>query len=184
MNQRGDCGNGGTAEERAALRARHASSRGVVGRLRGASGRRTGVRAVGTRGHRARESRPPDRGLGQTGQAHNRTKWTVQVGDTITGTIRNVTDANLAGATEADVRHQELGSRQRDRAWGRSPGPRSRSSGTCRASACATMVVAYGACRLGIESETTRTTTSSGSSSTRRVIWPWPASRPWTGRAR
>src|SRR5215204_1731052 len=45
----------------------------------------------------------PTGGLPQTGDALNRTKWKVQVGDSITGTIRNVTDPNLAGATEADV---------------------------------------------------------------------------------
>ena len=45
----------------------------------------------------------PTGSMGQTGNAHNRTKWTVQVGDTVTGTIRNVTDANLDGVTEADV---------------------------------------------------------------------------------
>src|SRR5687767_4766829 len=45
----------------------------------------------------------PTGGLAETGDAHNRTKWKVQVGDTITGTIRDATDSDLAGATQADV---------------------------------------------------------------------------------
>ena len=45
----------------------------------------------------------PSGGLAQTGDALNRTKWKVQVGDTITGKIQNVTDSNLNGASEADV---------------------------------------------------------------------------------
>src|SRR5688572_20377390 len=45
----------------------------------------------------------PTGGLPQTGDAHNRTKWKVQVGDSVTAAIRGVTDPNLAGATEADV---------------------------------------------------------------------------------
>ena len=39
----------------------------------------------------------PTGGLPHTGDALNRTKWKVQVGDSITGRISDVTDANLAG---------------------------------------------------------------------------------------
>ena len=45
----------------------------------------------------------PTGGLPHTGDALNRTHWKVQVGDSITAQIQNVTDANLQGATEADV---------------------------------------------------------------------------------
>src|SRR5262249_61033865 len=41
--------------------------------------------------------------LPQTGHVYNRTHWSVQLGDTITGQIVGATDANLQGATEADV---------------------------------------------------------------------------------
>src|SRR5215218_4704730 len=42
----------------------------------------------------------PTGGLPHTGDAFNRTHWTAQVGDSITGTIVNATDANIQGATE------------------------------------------------------------------------------------
>src|SRR4029450_1724223 len=45
----------------------------------------------------------PAGGLPHTGDALNRTHWKVQVGDSITGKIVNVTDANLQGANEAAV---------------------------------------------------------------------------------
>ena len=45
----------------------------------------------------------PTGGLPHTGDALNRTKWKVQVGDSITAQITGVTDANLQGATHADV---------------------------------------------------------------------------------
>src|SRR5215216_2787583 len=45
----------------------------------------------------------PTGGLAQTGAPLNHTKWKVQAGDSIIGTIRDATDADLAGATQADV---------------------------------------------------------------------------------
>ena len=46
----------------------------------------------------------PTGGLPQTGELRlNRTKWKVQVGDSITAQITGVTDPNLQGATHADV---------------------------------------------------------------------------------
>src|SRR5262245_5387293 len=45
----------------------------------------------------------PTGSLANTGDPLNRTKWKVQVGDTITAQIQGATDANLDGATEADV---------------------------------------------------------------------------------
>ena len=85
----------------------------------------------------------PVGGLPQTGDAHNRTKWKVQVGDSITGTIRNVTDANLAGATEADVVIKSS-ARGNTTVLGTKSGTTITFSWTVPTSACATMVVAYG----------------------------------------
>src|SRR6187397_2643996 len=45
----------------------------------------------------------PTGGLPNTGSPLNRTKWKVQGGDSITGTIVGATDRDLDGATEADV---------------------------------------------------------------------------------
>src|SRR4051794_40494824 len=45
----------------------------------------------------------PVGGLPQTGDPYNRTKWTVQAGDSITDTIVGATDDDLQGAQLADV---------------------------------------------------------------------------------
>ncbi|HEY7149741.1 MAG TPA: hypothetical protein VH420_09890, partial [Gaiellaceae bacterium] len=79
----------------------------------------------------------------QTGGALNRTKWTVQVGDTITGKIKNVTDSNLAGATEADV-FIKSSARGNVTVRGTKSGTTITFTWHVPTSACDTMVVAYG----------------------------------------
>src|SRR4029453_17537531 len=85
----------------------------------------------------------PTGGLPHTGEALNRTKWKVRVGDTITGTIRNVTDANLQGATHADVVIKSS-ARGNVTLLGNKSGTTITFSRTVPANACETMVVAYG----------------------------------------
>src|SRR6478752_4119154 len=85
----------------------------------------------------------PAGGLPNTGDALNRTKWKVQVGDSITDTIVGVVDPNLDGATEADV---VIKSSERGNVTvrGTKSGTTITFSWTVPANACATMVVAYG----------------------------------------
>ena len=85
----------------------------------------------------------PTGGLPHTGDAHNRTKWKVQIGDTIIGTIRGVTDDNLEGETHADV---VIKSSVRGNVTvpGIKDGTTITFMWTVPANACLTMVVAYG----------------------------------------
>src|SRR5687768_9317359 len=85
----------------------------------------------------------PTGGLPRTGGALNRTKWKVQAGDSIVGTIRGATDADLAGAAEADVVIKSS-------AFGNTTVRGSKSGTTITfawnvpGGACSTTVVAYG----------------------------------------
>ena len=85
----------------------------------------------------------PTGGLPGTGDPHNRTKWNVQIGDSITGTIRGVTDADLAGATQADVviKSSNVGNTT---VRGTKSGTTVSFTWLVPAGACSTMVVAYG----------------------------------------
>ena len=85
----------------------------------------------------------PTGGMPHTGDALNRTKWKVQVGDSITGTIRGVTDANLDGAAHADVVIKSS-ARGNVTVLGSKSGTTITFSWTVPANACLTMVVAYG----------------------------------------
>ena len=85
----------------------------------------------------------PTGGLPHTGDAHNRTKWKVQVGDSIIGTIRGVTDDNLEGATQADVVIKSSVSGNVT-VTGIKTGTTITFLWNVPANACQTMVVAYG----------------------------------------
>ena len=85
----------------------------------------------------------PTGGLPHTGDALNRTKWKVQVGDSITAQITGVTDPNLQGATHADVVIKSS-ARGNVTVLGTKSGTTITFSWTVPASACSTLVVAYG----------------------------------------
>src|SRR5689334_4936351 len=85
----------------------------------------------------------PTGSLPHTGQVFNRTHWSVQIGDTITAQILGATDADLQGATQADVviKSSHNGNTT---ITGTMSGTTITFSWTVPANACDTVIVAYG----------------------------------------
>ena len=103
----------------------------------------------------------PTGGLPQTGPVFNHTHWQVQVGDSITAQILGATDADLQGATEADVviKSSERGNTT---VRGTMSGTTITFSWDVPETACSTTIVAYGP----VGSNPT------GNNSNNAIIWP------------